>query len=405
MASPPSNGAAPPLPLPPGPADPPRMRAPGAPRALLRVVTFNLRGVMDRWRERAPLARQLLAGLEADVYCFQEVLTGEAGQDRELLGEGYRIFECRAAMRCLSQSGAAGASAAAAARGLLSLACCVPAFAAAPAAFEAWREAWGAGDCVTRALRDAALFPFFGNSIASRLPPAAPAAAAGASPGDGGASPGDAEVLVLGSFRAAQRVRLLVGPRGGSANGDSASGGTNGGGGETEGLGAGEPAAVWVVNTHLDHACPEARAQQAQASWEGAIADWMAPLQAGGGAACILICGDLNAPPEEPAHGVLRRAGYASAYELANGQEAPPTWPSGLVAPLMDTGEPHCADYVYFWTAATQSEARAGQSKAGAARSEARARVVAASIAGDVPDEADPTLYPSDHLAVVVDLI
>lgn len=197
------------------------------------------------------------------------------------------MFECRAALRHLSGSGPAGALAAAAAGALLSLSCCLPSLAAAPAAVEAWREAWGAGDCATRALRDAALFPFFGNSIATRLRPAPPP------PGDAGASPGDADVLDLGSFRAAQRVRLLVGPGVGSghANGSHRNGSSGGRGGSssghwgvhgggagaaeaeallaTEGPGPGAAAAVWVVNTHLDHATPQERARQAQASRRG----------------------------------------------------------------------------------------------------------------------------------------
>ena len=31
---------------------------------------------MDRWHEREPLLRQCLHGMDADVLCFQEVLTG-----------------------------------------------------------------------------------------------------------------------------------------------------------------------------------------------------------------------------------------------------------------------------------------------------------------------------------------
>ncbi len=41
------------------------------------VVTFNVRGIMDRWAERAPLLAECLNGLDADVVAFQEVLTGE----------------------------------------------------------------------------------------------------------------------------------------------------------------------------------------------------------------------------------------------------------------------------------------------------------------------------------------
>jgi hypothetical protein len=40
------------------------------------VLSFNIRGVMDRWPERAPVLRQTLKAADADVVCFQEVLTG-----------------------------------------------------------------------------------------------------------------------------------------------------------------------------------------------------------------------------------------------------------------------------------------------------------------------------------------
>ena len=47
-----------------------------APSRQITIVTFNLRGIMDRWQERAPVLQQCLGNLEADVFCFQEVLTG-----------------------------------------------------------------------------------------------------------------------------------------------------------------------------------------------------------------------------------------------------------------------------------------------------------------------------------------
>ena len=40
------------------------------------VATWNLRGVSDRWAERRPLLAQALREMDADVVCFQEVLTG-----------------------------------------------------------------------------------------------------------------------------------------------------------------------------------------------------------------------------------------------------------------------------------------------------------------------------------------
>lgn len=40
------------------------------------ILSFNIRGVMDRWPERAPVLRRVLKQADADVVCFQEVLTG-----------------------------------------------------------------------------------------------------------------------------------------------------------------------------------------------------------------------------------------------------------------------------------------------------------------------------------------
>jgi hypothetical protein len=50
-----------------------------APSRQISIVTFNIRGIMDRWEERAPVLQQCLQKLDADVFCFQEVLTGGRG--------------------------------------------------------------------------------------------------------------------------------------------------------------------------------------------------------------------------------------------------------------------------------------------------------------------------------------
>jgi hypothetical protein len=69
--------------------------------------------------------------------------------------------------------------------------------------------------------------------------------------------------------------------------------------------------------------------------------------------------------------------------QAANGSEPRVTWPSGLVAPLMDEGEPHCADYIYVWEAPGSE-----------------VQVTAARLAGDMPSPSDATLYPSDHFGL-----
>ncbi|GBF94250.1 hypothetical protein Rsub_06520 [Raphidocelis subcapitata] len=354
----------------------------GGPGREVAIVTFNIRAVMDRWPERAPLLRDTLAALDADVYCFQEVLTGEFSQERQLLGPGYSVHPCRAALDSVAAAGALGAAYAAATRALLALPPARALMVAAPPAVEGWRERRGLSGAWARTLRDASIAPFFGNSIASRLPQPAGA--------------GPPETLLLGSFRAAQRVCVELAPsepggEGSSSSGSGSDAGSDdwGGGGafvrgfssgEGGGGDASEPLRVWLVNTHLDHASPEIRERQAQA-----IIDWMRPLRAS--CAGVVFTGDLNAPPGEGTHLALQKAGFASASQLANGREPPATWPSGLVAPLMDEGEPHCADYVYVWQAPGHE-----------------LRVRAARLAGDAPAAGDATLFPSDHFGLQVRL-
>jgi len=66
------------------------------PAAEVSVVTFNIRGVMDRWPERAPVLKQCLKQADADIVCFQEVLTGEvaAGSFMTVLQASFIRF-CR----------------------------------------------------------------------------------------------------------------------------------------------------------------------------------------------------------------------------------------------------------------------------------------------------------------------
>ena len=107
--------------------------------ATFSVATFNLRGVSDRWREREPVLRHCLDKMDADIYAFQEVLTGappplpvrrppadlrsppgprpstppppplpcagEYGQERRVLAPVYHVSPCRAALLNLSLAG------------------------------------------------------------------------------------------------------------------------------------------------------------------------------------------------------------------------------------------------------------------------------------------------------------
>jgi endonuclease/exonuclease/phosphatase family metal-dependent hydrolase len=94
--------------------------------------------------------------------------------------------------------------------------------------------------------------------------------------------------------------------------------------------------------------------------------------------------GDFNADPDEPAPVRLRAAGFRSAYAEANGAEPAVTWPSGLIAPAMDTdGDPECLDYIWL---------------------RGDVRVASARLVFDRPAPEDPTLFPSDHLGIAARL-
>src|SRR5262245_33860283 len=98
----------------------------------------------------------------------------------------------------------------------------------------------------------------------------------------------------------------------------------------------------------------------------------------------LVVVGDFNADPREPAYARMCEAGFRSAYEEANGAEPPVTWPSGLRAPAMDTdGDPDCMDYIWVRGAVAVESAR---------------------LSFDRPAPGDPTLYPSDHFGLAARL-
>ena len=264
--------------------------------------------------------------------------------------------------------------------------------------------------------------PFFGNSVACRIAEAHEI---------------KHSTLVLGDWRAAQRIEFLIGrgPTGGGSgdgsgepsSGDAGGGGGSGGGVRRRGSGSGGALAgaeagglaggggssssaggegpryvvrgglggfkVWVVNTHLDHAHEDNRQRQvgfaccaaacscrccrcccclllvllppacrccscrcarhparpgglgtghggaprprmrftaltalwlpvccASAAPQAlAVCDWMEREKRD--CAAIVLCGDMNGPPGEPFHAVLRQLGYVSAHAACHGQE------------------------------------------------------------------------------------
>jgi endonuclease/exonuclease/phosphatase family metal-dependent hydrolase len=187
-----------------------------------------------------------------------------------------------------------------------------------------------AGAGAYRAYRGWAGRPEYGNSLLVRE--AHPAA--------------DEDRLELGLNRAAHRVRLTL-PGG---------------------------ARLVVAATHLHHVVGASTERDDQAR---RLIDW---LEASPEADALVVMGDFNADPREPAYARMVDAGFRSAHREANGDEPPVTWPSGLIAPAMDTeGEPSCLDYIWVRGAAAVESCR---------------------LVFDRPAVDDPTLYPSDHLGL-----
>lgn len=126
--------------------------------------------------------------------------------------------------------------------------------------------------------------------------------------------------------------------------------------------------------THLHHV-PESHAERlAQVEQLVAWLDGSPEHEA------MIVLGDFNADPREPAYARMRAAGFRSAYLEANGHEPSVTWPSGLQAPAMDTdGDPECLDYIWLRGAVEVDDARLAFNRA---------------------DVDDPTLYPSDHVGI-----
>jgi endonuclease/exonuclease/phosphatase family metal-dependent hydrolase len=126
--------------------------------------------------------------------------------------------------------------------------------------------------------------------------------------------------------------------------------------------------------THLHHEVPDDAIRDEQTT---AVVDW---LDRAADADGVIVVGDFNADPAEPAYARMVAAGFRSAYAEANGAEPAVTWPSGLQGPAIDDdGDPGCLDYVWVRGAV---------------------RVVSARLVFDRPAVDDPGLYPSDHFGV-----
>lgn len=130
-----------------------------------------------------------------------------------------------------------------------------------------------------------------------------------------------------------------------------------------------------IISVQLHHGtgAVEARAEQAMN-----LVGWInekrrVPLQ--------VICGDFNETPQGATIAFMRQS-YRSAFAEAHGREPLATYPSNLVQPQPIASQ--CLDYVFL--------------------SPAVYRVTAAAIFGDKSAPDDDTLYPSEHVGLLIGL-
>ena len=138
------------------------------------------------------------------------------------------------------------------------------------------------------------------------------------------------------------------------------------------------------INLHLHNPCEAIelgdylRAHQAEQ-----MIHWMKAKEAEVNADKIFVFGDFNTEPGETPYHLMKEIGFKSAYEVINGAEPEVTFPTGIQAPFMDPDPPACYDYIFF----------KGNNL----------EVTTAELAADKMVPGDPTLYASDHKAVVAD--
>jgi len=137
--------------------------------------------------------------------------------------------------------------------------------------------------------------------------------------------------------------------------------------------------AFWVVNTHLHHTL-DGEGVALRGAQAKAVCDWLDEC----GSTPVVMTGDFNAPPHEPGYEIIVSRGFTSAHHSVHGREPDHTFPTGLMAPTMDTDGPLTTDYIWM---------RAGPT------------ALSCTIGANVPADHDSTLYPSDHMAVVADVL
>ena len=138
---------------------------------------------------------------------------------------------------------------------------------------------------------------------------------------------------------------------------------------------------LFFVNTHLHHEICDDLIRKHQSDQ---VMRW-AEMQPDYRADCdiIMIAGDFNANPDSETYKHIIQGGYVSAYREFHGEEPEITFPTGLTAEWMDTDPPGTFDFIFI---------------------KGKCQVVGAEVSGRGARKIDPTIFGSDHMAVVVEI-
>jgi len=135
---------------------------------------------------------------------------------------------------------------------------------------------------------------------------------------------------------------------------------------------------VWIVNCHLHHVIEHTIVREFQAK---DVCNWMVPAMRITGN--VILMGDFNTSPQEPAYAIYKNFGFQSAHVAIHSEEPKKTFPTGIQAPFMDTDPDGTFDYIWFQ----------GDS----------VKPLNIKIFGDKPKPGDDTIYPSDHYGLIAE--
>ena len=147
---------------------------------------------------------------------------------------------------------------------------------------------------------------------------------------------------------------------------------------------------ISFTNVHLHHLLDPVvdagiRFDQVQSTLK-----WMHELDSNQAVDLSVFVGDFNASPLEASYTSILSSGYASAYPSRHGAEPIRTFPTGLQASTMDKDPEITCDYIFYKVlnpkiaAVTISECK---------------------LFGNEASAGDETLFPSDHIGVLADMI